>query len=421
MIDFSQIDKLPSYDFVIHLTNRCNLKCEYCFMNGYHKDNVYFDNMSWETYTKTIDAIAKVETDRGKAVLFTGGEVLLRDKEFLDKCCKYAVDHLGGASVTLGLQSNFTLMDDELLEMFKHYGFSMSSSFDTFNPCHDRRHFTDEQRKNILEKLQRLHVEVGETGFIMVLHEDNIDTFIDTWNELEKYGLAQKFACLRVVENGDFEYRDMKAFSKKVIDIVYKHSLKHGKIERLFEEDCGFMVEESTAREHHLCSCGDCTLNSMSIYPDGSIATCFYDKSHPNWHYANINDLGPDDDILKLREGQKYKDLRKELKAITDRNCKDCPILDPCEGPCWETQGTLDTGIVNKSHCDIRKYGLLYTYNFLMKMTEEEMFEYTPKMFYILNLDAYDLDGLKAKIEKNFKDKYLLLCKELNFDENIYE
>lgn len=421
MTDFSSTRKLPAYDFVIHLTNRCNLKCEYCFMKGYHKDDAYYINMPWETFTKAIDAIAKLETERGKSILFTGGEVLLRDKQYLEDCCKYARERLGGSGVVMGIQSNFVNMDDDLLQMFKYYGFSMSSSFDTFVPEKDRRHLTPTQRENILSNLQKLHVELGETGFIMVLHEDNIDDFVDNWNKLAEYGLAQKFACLRVVENGAFEYRDMKGFSKKVVDIVYKHSLKHGKIERLFEEDCGFMVEESTARDHHLCSCGDCTLNSMSIYPDGSVATCFYDKNHPNWHYGNVNNLKPGEDIMVLRACDAYHNLRKELHEITMRNCKDCPILDPCEGPCWETQGTLDTGIVNKSHCDIRKYGLLYTYNFLMSITEDEMFDYTPKMFYILNLDAYDLEGLKNKIETNFKDKYLKLCKELNFDENIYE
>lgn len=421
MTDFTNSSKLPAYDFVIHLTNRCNLSCEYCFMKGYHKDASYFENMSWDTFKHAIDAISRLDTSRGKAVLFTGGEPLLRDPEFISKCAKYAYETLGGRGIALGLQSNFTRMTDELLDMFKYYGFSMSSSFDTFDRITDRRHFTDEQRENILHHLSRLNVELGTTGFIMVLHEDNIDDFVKNWDMLDTYGLTQRFACLRCVENGQFEYRDMKGFSKKVIDIVYKHSLKHGKIERLFEEDCGFMVEKSTAREHHLCSCGDCTLNSMSIYPDGSVATCFYDKSHPNWHYANVNDLGPEDDILEVRNNDKYKALRKELHEITIRNCSACPIYQTCEGPCWETQGTLDTGIVNKSHCNIRKYGILYTYNFLMKMTEDEMFEYTPKLFYILNLDAYDLDGLKAKLESNFKETYLKLCKELDFDENIYE
>lgn len=420
-LDKCNVSNYEKNDFVIHLTNKCNLSCEYCFMKGYHKDDSYYHDMDFDTFKKSIDLIAKTDPNKVRAVLFTGGEILTRKKEFLEQCARYAWEHLGGTNMGLGIQTNFTLMDDELLEMFKYYGFSISTSFDTHKLELDKRGFTEDQKNNIIDKLVKLNNSVGECGFIMVLNEDNIDSFPETWEYLDKLNLAQKFACLRVVENGSFEYKDMKSFSKKIIDIVYKISLKNNKIERLFEEDCGYMVEESTAREHHLCSCGDCTANSMTIYPDGSIATCFYDKKHPNWHYNNVHNMTSENDAFDLRDCDSYRELRKELHEITEKNCKNCPIFEPCEGPCWETQGTLDNGKPNKSHCNIRKYGLLYTYNFLMTMTEDEMYEYTPKMFDILNVERYDLDGLKSKLERNFKNTYLLLCEELNFDENIYK
>lgn len=413
---------MPKVDYVIHLTNMCNLHCEYCLMDDFGRDENYSAPMSWNTYKKTIDAIAiSGKDDVGRTVQLTGGEALLRDPEFLEKCCKYAYEHLGGTNVELGLQSNFTRMTDELMEMFIHYEFAMSSSFDTFNESGDRRRLTNEQRDHILSQLQKLQARTGRAGFVMVLHEDNVDTFEDTWYELDRLGLAHGFSCLYAVENSTFEYKDMKLFCKKLVNNVFKFCLKHDKMERLFDETIGFMFKNCHATENQLCSCGDCVSVSMSIFPDGSIGTCFYDKSIDNWHYANIHDLKSGEPITKLREVETYAKLRKRLAEITRNNCTGCAIREACVSPCWESAGTLKTGIVNRSNCELRKYSVLYTYNFIMSLTDDSVLDYSDKLFISCNIMDYDIDHLKNQLEHDFKDNYIKLCEELNFDECIYK
>lgn len=417
MIDLKDTE-LKKYSFAINVTNKCNLKCEYCLMNAFHKDADYFLDMSIETFKKTIDLIAGGSSnDVYVDLLLTGGEVLLRDPEWLEEAISYAALNLGERA-SIGIQSNMTLVNKDIIKMLDAYDVNFSTSFDTFEPSNDHRKLSTSQRESLLNTLVNRKNKYGSAPFIMVLNEENIDDFEKNFMKLHDLGISDDFACLKVVNNGDYSVTDIKSFCKKVVNNVYKLSLKYGKMERLLEEDLGFMVETSVARENHLCSCGDCTLNSMTIYPDGSIATCFYNKNYPNWHYSNVHDLKSS--IFESRQLDTFRMLRDDLRDIVKSNCTDCPIFDVCEGPCWENEGTLENRKPNPTFCNSRKYTVLYTYNFIMNMTEDEMYEYDEKLFYVLNIDAYDLDKLKSTVESNFKGKYLKLCEEMKFDENIY-
>ena len=106
---------------LLKVASRCNLNCEYCYFyrspdQGWLRQPV---RMSWETIDAVIARLAELREhqQRPLAVVLHGGEPLLLGKSRLDRLLKGLRSELGQES-TIALQTNGTLVNDELIELF---------------------------------------------------------------------------------------------------------------------------------------------------------------------------------------------------------------------------------------------------------------------------------------------------------------
>ena len=119
----------------LHLTDRCNLRCSYCYLPHVNEE------MSLETGRGVIDAIfrsAVVNNLDQIKIKYAGGEPLLRYRLILELSA-YARSLADKHDVVLGevVLSNGTLLTHEIASTFKALGIGLMISLDGYGAYHD--------------------------------------------------------------------------------------------------------------------------------------------------------------------------------------------------------------------------------------------------------------------------------------------
>ena len=130
---------------LILCTQECNLRCTYCFEESMHTGCMPTIDEIRSSFEKFIDdglekfvieliqineEMGRVETD----ITFQGGEPMLIGATLLRKAFKVVKKY---ENTTISMQSNGTLINDELVELFKEYNVKVGISIDGPKEMHD--------------------------------------------------------------------------------------------------------------------------------------------------------------------------------------------------------------------------------------------------------------------------------------------
>lgn len=123
----------------LHITNQCNLRCEYCFVDKtIHK-------MSVDTVEKSIDAIfrsAQYNAFKGVKIKYAGGEPTLNFK-VLQHAHEYAKDKFANSEITVKeiILTNATHLNPEMVDYLKDNSIQVMVSLDGLGVDNDvQRH-----------------------------------------------------------------------------------------------------------------------------------------------------------------------------------------------------------------------------------------------------------------------------------------
>lgn len=108
--------------YIIHLTDACNLKCKYCYENKSVRE-ISFDNI-----TKIIDNEIK-QKSKYASIYFYGGEPLLK-KQIIKDTIKYIESKKCKTKFKYGITTNGTLLDDDMINLIKENEFTVAYSID---------------------------------------------------------------------------------------------------------------------------------------------------------------------------------------------------------------------------------------------------------------------------------------------------
>jgi uncharacterized protein len=125
----------------LELSQQCNLRCRYCAYSGNYADMRSHQSrfMSPETAFKAVDYYLEHSADIEQRVIsFYGGEPLL-NKDTLLRTFEYARAHPAAKSnLRFSVDTNGTLVTDELLDFFMKNEFIVQISLDGPQHVHDR-------------------------------------------------------------------------------------------------------------------------------------------------------------------------------------------------------------------------------------------------------------------------------------------
>lgn len=163
-------------------TYNCNLSCPYC-MQGLNKRHDIISNKAVESIIKFVNLqiseshICGVSINEINFSLF-GGEPLLAKKNVLPFVCGQIQDIAtkNKCTVNFAMTSNFTLVDDEVIDLIRKYNIKIQVSIDGTKEQHDLRRITpqgDGTYDTIVNNLKKMNAAGLKKNIIVRINIDN--------------------------------------------------------------------------------------------------------------------------------------------------------------------------------------------------------------------------------------------------------
>ena len=132
--------------------------------------------------------VRKLYAERKSSIVLHGGEPLSLERSTLEKLLKLSYE----LSEQSALQTNGSLIDDEIIALFKQYKTSVGVSIDGYHPANEFR-CDKKMTQRILKNIKRLRDEKINVGLIIVLSKANgvpdrieyVKKFLKDMNEMQ--------------------------------------------------------------------------------------------------------------------------------------------------------------------------------------------------------------------------------------------
>lgn len=329
--EYGLIDPVHTLEgYLLIITNRCNLRCTYCFADGGSYRLEPGSTMSVDTACRALDYL--VETSRKKVfmVVFFGGEPLMEFdliRQIVDYWEKY---YSGKKKVVFGIVTNGTLLNKRVLQYCSSKKIKLLISLDGEKQDHDaaRRYENgagtydnitrnlDLARQCLPEndlacsctltrtnmQVSRLFHHMADLGFSrMDFQMENIFDATSALKSPDMHALAAGFKTLfhDLAESG-------RIGEFKRIDIVYKF----------------LTALEQRKKNRYFCYTGR---TRYAVSPEGDLYPCIFFASQHMYCFGNVSCGITRPDIL-----QSFAENRVESKPP----CRECFARHLCGGGC---------------------------------------------------------------------------------------
>ncbi len=321
-------------DYIISLTNRCNLRCTYCYER---KLNTELGSMSDEITDYTINFIK--QKNNADIVYLFGGEPLL----YKDKIKTFACSIKSNYCV---ITTNGMLLDEEFIKWCMDNNVMINLSHDGMD-CSARGIKTEE----LNEKLKILLEYQPNTLVQMVYEEKNLDRLAENIMYFKNMGVKKISASMDaflVPEDMDKFADRMKEEWKKVADIDGMF---------ITQIDDKYKV----VKGHKNNKCEVCK-RQMFINWDGKIYPCIQFQNNPEFYCGNVKDGLSTAPVIKKHPNYSLQSVR----------CNDCEIAEYCHNSCacrkMSSTGGLDD--ISEAKCIEEQVHILTV---LDKMVEKKI------------------------------------------------
>lgn len=313
----------------------CNLRCEYCFYLDhcalYPKHRVH--RMSDEVLEKMISSYMATPQPQ-YAFGWQGGEPTLMGVDFFRRVTELQKRHgRTGASVANGLQTNATLIDEEMARHFAEYRFLCGVSLDGPAEIHDRFRRGPAGRgshADVLRGIERLRGCGAEVNILTLVSSANVHRGREVYEYLCDRGhyYHQYIPCVEFDDSGALlpfaiEGEQWGDFLCEVFDAWYEADTRRVSI-RLFDSILASMVDNV----YNICHMGRNCCRYFVVEYNGDIYPCdfFVDKRLRIGNVADTEWEG----AAGSRLYQGFGKRKTEWNTL----CSTCPFEAYCSGDC---------------------------------------------------------------------------------------
>jgi uncharacterized protein len=304
------------------------------------------DDELLEEYTKQVISVHGQDAEIEFA--WHGGEPTLAGRGFFEKALTFQEKYGKGRTVRNSLQTNATILDEELCRLFRNHGFLLGVSVDGPDDLHNR--FRGNTFSEVMKGIELLHKHRVSFNTLTAVHAGN-------WREPERVynflrELTDHMQFLPVIELLPAQYeveRGMRlaqppgVYSRRggqsaaefsltpegfgvflcgVLD-VWKRKDRGKKFVQMFETTLGAILGKKGGLCTHDAICGHCAcvLNNGDVY-------CCDRYCYENYRLGNMRTEPLEKFLEKNREFGMYKTY-----GLTDI-CYDCEYVKLCFGGC---------------------------------------------------------------------------------------
>ena len=352
----------------------CNLNCSYCFY--LEKKSLYPEQkthrMSDEVLERMISSYMQTEQPQ-YSFGWQGGEPTLMGLDFFKKVTalqqKYAPK---GAIVANGLQTNATLLTDDMAEHFEKYKFLLGVSLDGPPEIHDvyRKNLAGAgSHEAVMKSIEILKKHKNEFNILTLVSKSNVAKPMEVYNYLAGNGFFyhQYIPCVEFDADGrplpwtitGAEWGD---FMCGIFDRWISGDTKKVSV-RLFDSILIYLVEG----QRNVCSIGKNCCQYFVVEYNGDVYPCDF-FVRPELLLGNIKDFSWE----KLQDSETYRSFGS-LKSKWNSACEKCEFLEICSADCLKNRlpQSQDNPRTLSWHCAGWKIFFKHSLRKLKKLAEQ--------------------------------------------------
>lgn len=305
-------------EYIIHLTEKCNLNCTYCYEKKRNKD------ISFEDIKKLVDYEIS-QKQKYSIIIFYGGEPLLQ-KNIIKNTIDYIKSKKCKTNFYFGITTNGTLLDNDFIKYMKENKFiNIAYSIDGMKETHDlnRKTINGNGTFDIVEtNAKKLLKTFDEVIAMSVITRNNLSKLSNNVEYLINLGF--KYINLQFDYSQDWQDDDLNEIKKqynKIAEIYANKILQEYDIEIPLIDDKirTYIKDEYNCNED--CEFGMKTIN---IGTDGNFYPCMQFVNNQDFNIGNCKD-GID---INARTNL----IKKSKKE--NETCKNCNIRKRCKHLC---------------------------------------------------------------------------------------
>ena len=371
--------KVKSMNGLLMCTNDCNLRCKYCFEECIHREKMKsiqeireeFSSFLENDFDKFIFELVEINKSlkrRKTNICFHGGEPLLVGTDLLEKGFSMVKKY---DATEISIQTNATLINDEMIELFKKYDVHIGISIDGPKEMNDKYRVNANGKGSydvIVRNLKKMKEEKLLVGALATVTKETIKDPEGFYNFFRDNKINFSFNPLFLIENqeADCDGLSMNEFADfycKMFDIWIESEddLSLNCFDRILSS---MGIKEEPYME--VCTyIPDCSMTTVAINTKGDFFRCL--------HYAlnNSNCIGNihTDSLFKALGDERFKNRSCKLKTGV---CANCDIYEYCYGGCpFVAESTHGTIYAKDNTCAAQRKIVHYIKEYLMRYKKQ--------------------------------------------------
>lgn len=312
----------------------CNLRCAYCFYLDHA--SMYPDTYKHRMSDEVLEQMIKSYMETEQPVYsfgWQGGEPTLMGTDFFKKVVKLQKKYARGRQVSNGLQTNGTLVTDEMAKLFKENNFLLGVSLDGPEYIHDRYRVNigdSGTHGNVVKGIETLKKHQVEFNILTLVSQSNVGHAKEVYRYLTDNGhyFHQYIPCVEFDNHGKHVPYSItgKQWGQFLIDIFneWKKEDTYRVSIRRFDAILSFMI----LGQINVCPMSGNCCQYFVVEHNGDVFPCdfFVDKKLQLGNVAS-------DDWKDMQDSQLYEEFGCQ-KNQWNKACQKCEYLYYCSGDC---------------------------------------------------------------------------------------
>lgn len=313
----------------------CNLRCKYCFYLD--RCRLYPDTRTHRMSETVLETMIRtfMQTNQSQyAFGWQGGEPTLMGLNFFRRMTELQQKHgRSGAVVANGVQTNGTLIDEDLARHFADFHFLLGVSLDGPPEVHNRyRRYADGRgsHADVLRGIRLLQQHRVDFNILTLVNDVNVREPVKIYRYLRDQGFLfhQYIECVEFDEDGNLMPFSVQGeawgdFLCAIFDEWIKTDTRKVSI-RLFDSILTLMVDGVT----NVCQMGTDCRQYFVVEHNGDVYPCDF-FVRPELRLGNVMS----DPWESLAASPVYESFGRR-KSDCHSNCVACPFLRFCAADC---------------------------------------------------------------------------------------
>jgi uncharacterized protein len=320
---------------IVKVTNACNMACRYCFI----EPSVFHKTMVNETARRVVRVFLDSDWFESVHFVWHGGEPLLRGRRFFEDFLREQRRERTRVAYTNAIQTNATLLDDEMLVFLMQneiaIGFSMDGPkflTDTSRPM--RKGPLISTHEITLDAADRLRLHGQAPAAIVVISRANVNHPEEVYREFKDRAIDMKLNPL--ARSGlaatpgaalDISAEEYGQFMTRIFDAWFDDPEPTISIEPIRQHIARILNVPGVVHACHFTR--GCHHSFLGIAPDGELYPCGMFQGEPAFRYGNIHSMSPESVATTALFGR-IEDREARVLA----GCSKCAFFDLCYGGC---------------------------------------------------------------------------------------